>query len=217
MGFTLLSQEIASRILKAVMEEFSLRLQEVKVSPLEISVFEESYSRLLKEARPVKRFAIDFLTPTYFRVSPLLASRLFPFKRPAGGVSERRLKKARRFHPLPNPILMMRNLTRLWSEFSDTPFNYGRYLSWISALGLSLSGFPKGIKTQRLYEHKTTGKFVVGFQGLVHFSVPDDLYRKRWARITDALLKFAEYSNVGGGRTAGLGMVRYLPREYENT
>ena len=154
--------------------------------------------------------------PTYFRFSPYLASRLFPSRRPAGGVSDKRIRKARRFHPLPEPITMMRSIVRLWNEFADVSFNYKRYLSWITAMGITLSGFPRGIRTRRLYEHRTTGKFVVGFQGIVHFSVPDDLYLKRWARITDALLKFAEYSNVGGGRTAGLGMVRYLPKEYED-
>ena len=215
-GFTLFDREITSRIWEALVDGCTLRIQDVEVSPLEVSVSQESYSRFLAEAKPVRSFSVEFITPTYFRFSPYLASRLFPSRRPAGGVSDKRIRRARRFHPLPEPITMMRSLVRLWNEFADISFNYRRYLSWIMAMGISLSGFPKGIRTRRLYEHRTTGKFVVGFQGIVHFSVPDDLYLKRWARITDALLKFAEYSNVGGGRTAGLGMVRYLPKEYED-
>jgi len=31
---------------------------------------------------------------------------------------------------------------------------------------------------------------------------------EKCARLTDSLLTFAEYSNVGGGRTAGMGVVK---------
>ncbi len=78
----------------------------------------------------------------------------------------------------------------------------------------AISGFPQGIKTYRLYEHEKADKWVVGFTGRVGFSLPDDLFNKKLAADLDALFKFVQFSNVGGGRTAGLGMVEYLPFEY---
>lgn len=213
--FVVFDEKLARFVLDALLhEDEPIRLLDTKVSLLEVSISQKEYSRFLEEAKPVKRMVVEFLTPTFFRFSPLVASALFPSRRLGGGVSENRIRGARRFHPLPEPVLMMRSLTRIWRMFSDKPFSFSDYLSWVSSMGLSLAGYPGGIRTKRLYEHVTTKKFVVGFVGNVNFSIPEDLYVKKWAKITDALLRFAEYSNVGGGRTAGFGMVKYLPKEY---
>lgn len=213
--FVVFDDKLAQTVLKALVHRCEpLRLLDVEMRVVEVSVSQEKYSKFLESAEPVKRMSVDFLTPTFFRFSPLIASAAFPSKRPAGGVSRSRVKEARRFHPLPEPVLMMRSLMRIWRTFSDKSFNYSGYLSWISSMGVSLAGYPKGIKTKRLYEHVTTKKFIVGFTGSVNFTVPEDLHVKKWAKITDILLKFAEYSNVGGGRTAGLGMVKYSPKEH---
>jgi len=40
------------------------------------------------------------------------------------------------------------------------------------------------------------------------FSLPEDTYSENFARITSLLLRFGEYSNVGGGRTSGLGVIK---------
>ena len=213
--FTIFDGRLTKLVLDALLQEGEpLRLIDSEIKIVDVSVLHEEYSRLFEEAKPVKRFMVDFITPTFFRFSPIITSRMFPSRMAAIGVSKLRLEKARRFHPVPEPVLMMRSLTRLWKAFSDRPFNYLGYLSWISSMGVSLAGYPSGIRTRRLYEHITTRKFVVGFVGEVNFSIPEDLYVEKWARITDALLRFAEYSNVGGGRTAGFGMVKYLPKEY---
>jgi len=213
--FTIFDGRLTKLVLDALLQEGEpLRLIDSEIKIVDVSVLHEEYSRLFEEAKPVKRFMVDFITPTFFRLSPLIAFHTFPSRRTAIRISKSRLKKARRFHPVPEPVLMMRSLVRLWKAFSDKPFNYTSYLSWVSSIGISLAGYPSGIKTRRLYEHKTTRKFVVGFTGRVNFSVPEDLYTEKWAKITDALLKFAEYSNVGGGRTAGFGMIKYQPKEY---
>ncbi|MGC8831453.1 MAG: CRISPR system precrRNA processing endoribonuclease RAMP protein Cas6 [Thermoproteota archaeon] len=52
----------------------------------------------------------------------------------------------------------------------------------------------------------------MGFTSAVRFSIPKDIYAERFARLTDALMRLAEYSNVGGNRTAGFGVVKYLPK-----
>jgi len=213
--YTFLEEKPASIVLKSLIEEkVKPRLVDIEVKLVEVSVSHVKYSTLLEEARAVRKFMLEFITPTYFRFSPQAATTVFPSLRSLKGIKVENIRKASRFHPLPEPILMMRSLVRLWRSFTDRPFDYTGYLSWISIMGVSLAGYPSGIKTQRLYEHETTKKFVVGFTGKVNFSIPEDLYSKRWAKITDALLKFAEYSNLGGGRTAGFGIVRYKPKEY---
>jgi len=53
----------------------------------------------------------------------------------------------------------------------------------------------------------------MGFTGPVRFSIPGDMFSEKFARFTDALMKFVEYSNVGGNRTAGFGVVKYLPKD----
>ena len=213
--FTIFDGRLTKLVLDALLQEGEpLRLIDSEIKIVDVSVLHEEYSRLFEEAKPVKRFMVDFITPTFFRLSPLIAFHTFPSRRTAIRISKSRLKKARRFHPVPEPVLMMRSLTRLWRAFSDKPFNYSSYLSWVSSMGISLAGYPSGIKTRRLYEHVTTKKFVVGFTGKVNFSIPEDLYIEKWAKITDALLKFAEYSNIGGGRTAGFGMIKYQPKEH---
>ncbi|MCD6504696.1 CRISPR system precrRNA processing endoribonuclease RAMP protein Cas6 [Candidatus Bathyarchaeota archaeon] len=190
---------------------FKFKVIDTQVEPEEVEVSELSYSTFVKEAREVRKFSIEFLTPTYFRISPLIASRLLPTAQKRS--ASKKLKSAYRFHPLPEPILLLRSAVRIWKTFSDRKFNYTAYLDWVTTMGVALAGFPRGIKTHRVYEHKTTDKWVVGFKGLVNYNLPEDTYKKRWATVTDALLKFAEYSNVGGGRTAGLGMMRYKPAQ----
>lgn len=212
--FVVLDDRLAQKVLNSLLVEKSMKLMDVEVRPVEVSVFQREYAEFLEESQPVEVMSVRFLTPTFFRFSPLIASGLFPSKRPAGGAGKLKLKNGRRFHPIPEPILMMRSLTRLWRAFSNKPFNYSDYLSWVSSMGVSLAGYPKGIRTMRLYEHFQTKKFIVGFVGTVNFSIPKDLYIRKWAKITDALLRFAEYSNVGGGRTAGFGMVKYIPKKY---
>lgn len=50
---------------------------------------------------------------------------------------------------------------------------------------------------------------IVGFVGRVELSLPEDTFNEKLAKNLNALLKFARYSNVDGGRTVGLGMLEY--------
>jgi CRISPR/Cas system endoribonuclease Cas6 (RAMP superfamily) len=48
-----------------------------------------------------------------------------------------------------------------------------------------------------------------GFIGRAVFAIPKDLYDLKMAKLTHTLLEFARYSNAGGNRTAGFGVVDY--------
>lgn len=208
--YTFFEEKLASIFLEALTNGIPLQLSGVEVKPLEVFVEHIDYSKLLRDGKPIKKFKVNFLTPTFFRFSPFRAFDLAPNpKIHLSKAMRERIAKAGRIVPLPEPLLMLRSLTRLWRKFSDSPFNYQEYLLWASLRGVTISGFPSGIRTERIYEHPTTQKFIIGFTGQVNFTIPEDLYVEKWARITDTLLKFACYSNVGGGRTAGFGMIKY--------
>ncbi|MFN3622076.1 MAG: CRISPR system precrRNA processing endoribonuclease RAMP protein Cas6, partial [Nitrososphaerales archaeon] len=165
-------------------------------------------AKLVDEARGIEKFAVRFRSPTYFRRTPVDVKRLFP--------SAKKINCQQpdlyRSHPLPDPVLMFRSLLRLWRAFSEasTKIPLNDFKEWVELGGVVLSGYPKAIRTFRVYEHPTSNKWVVGFVGEVHFSLPKDLYSEKYARIVDALLKYGEYTNVGGGRSAGLGVIEYL-------
>uniref|UniRef100_A0A7C3MBX3 CRISPR-associated endoribonuclease Cas6 n=1 Tax=Archaeoglobus fulgidus TaxID=2234 RepID=A0A7C3MBX3_ARCFL len=132
--------------------------------------------------RPLTKFRVDFISPCYFRT-------------PSDGY---------RFIPLPLPNLMFRSLARLYSAFvSEVPQDYRE---WLDRNGIAVSGLK--IETQKVMLKK--GKWAVGFVGRVNFSLPEDLYEDKYAEITSKLLSFGEYSNVGGSRTSGLGVMRFF-------
>ena len=127
-----------------------------------------------------EKFSVDFISPCFFRI-------------PSNDY---------RFIPLPLPNLMFRSLARLYSAFiSEIPSDYR---DWLDENGITVSGLK--IETEKVMLRK--GKWAVGFKGIVNFGFPDDTYREDYAKITAKLLNFGEYSNVGGGRTSGLGVMR---------
>ena len=133
----------------------------------------------------IRKFRIKFITPCYFRIPNL----------------------GYRFVPLPIPQLLFRSLARLYEAYvSDMPKDYRE---WLDKWGIAVSSC--NIKTEKILLKK--GLWSVGFVGDVGFSIPDDNYKDEFARITSKLLRFGEYSNVGGGRTSGLGMIRILKFE----
>lgn len=132
------------------------------------------------EDDPIKKFRVEFITPCYFRM-------------PSNDY---------RFVPLPLPELMFRSLARLYSSFlSEVPLEYRE---WLDNGGIAVSGLD--IRTEKVLLRKR--KWASGFTGWVNFSMPDDQYSEDYAKITAKLVKFGEYSNVGGGRTSGLGMIK---------
>ncbi len=215
MRYTILSKKLCNLIAEIIWKDI-FNKQKIKNEIIEIIDFKIKsidYVDLYKNSEPIKYFLVNFLTPTYFRVSPYILAmisknvknQIFPLEY---------LKRIYRYYPLPNPSLLIRNIVRIWKQYSNYHFDYDMYKAWVSLFGVTVSGYRRGIKTYRAYERKSTNRWVEGFRGIVAYYVPDDLLNKEYAKITDMLLKFAEFTNVGGGRTAGFGMIKYVPREY---
>lgn len=182
----------------------SIRLVETNTVVTEVQVTQHSFEKILEEARPVRRFEVLFRTPCYFRRSVTTDSPNPVLKN---------VRPPYRAVPLPEASLMFRNLARLWRRFSGMSLDYRDYVNWVDKGGVALAGFPSGIRTVRVYEHPKSNKWAMGFVGAVRFSIPGDMFTEKHARFTDALMRLAEYSNVGGNRTAGFGVVKYILKD----
>jgi CRISPR/Cas system endoribonuclease Cas6 (RAMP superfamily) len=209
-GYSIFLKEISKEFLEYAVQEGSVTLLNEKFPLNEIAVKEVNWEEIVENSKPIKKFDLVFLTPTYFRLPPTLFERYEAKLK----LTDKKEKAPYRYYPLPDPSLLLRSVSKLWKKFSPVELNLKGLLSWVSAGGVAISGFPYGIKTYKLYEHEKANKWVVGFMGKVGYSLPEDLFNKNFAKDLDALLKFSQFSNVGGGRTAGLGMVNYIPLEY---
>jgi CRISPR-associated endoribonuclease Cas6 len=132
------------------------------------------------DEKVVRKFKVTFLSPCYFRIP----------------------NKHYRFVPLPLPQLLFRSLARLYEAYVSTlPKEYRK---WLDNWGIAISAC--NIRTEKVLLKKKT--WCAGFVGDVIFSIPNDTYNENFAKITCKLLNFGEYSNVGGGRTSGLGLIK---------
>ncbi len=212
-GFTLLENRLNDLFMKFIQEclsENGLFIGKTKAILNSLSFQQLEYEKLYKNSNEIESFKIDFLTPTYFRQTPRDIMRRY-----GKNLENKPTVSPYRFLPLPDPVLFFKSTARIWRKFSNYNLNLQEFIEWLEIGGIAISGFPNGIKTRIVYEHPTTKKWSVGFTGTVHFSIVKDIYSPEKAKVADTLLKFAEYTNVGGGRTAGLGVIRYYPKENE--
>lgn len=211
-----LTEELSAKIVSYLTENTNLTLKikdgEAKLAELSVSTLNPK--KILEEAKPIKSFSIDFLTPTFFRQS--ITRKCCQYcPNPKTKCPHLKPFKHYRYITLPDPYLIFRNLLRLWRKYTGIDLNHKEYIDWLLKGGITISGFPK-LKTVRIYEHPTTPKWSVGFIGKVFFNLPEDTYNEEMAKITHALLEFGGHSNVGGNRTAGFGVIKYKPKQEEN-
>ncbi|MEM0383589.1 MAG: CRISPR system precrRNA processing endoribonuclease RAMP protein Cas6 [Candidatus Caldarchaeum sp.] len=149
------------------------------------------------------RFEVVFQSPTYFRSTQkgagLLGSLLPRRLRP-------RVRPVYRYVIVPDPYLFFRSLARLFRQFGHGNFRYRSFSDWLLEGGVALETY-RGLRAYKVYE--SNGRWSRGFVGRAVFSIPSDLYDVRMARICSSLLRFSFFSNVGGNRTAGFGVVSH--------
>lgn len=216
--FTTFDNKLAEVIKEAILKpELEVELGDVKAKVINVAVNVEDFSRLADCEPLPDKFAVKFETPTVFRRSvfdccqncPLYVS--YSAKVKEGLKLDKPCKHAvycrGMMMPLPTPSLMFRNLARLWSSFSDFKIDALGAARW-AELSIAVSGF-KLLKTVRVYEHVMSDKWIAGFVGPVRFAIVGPK-KEKYARAAAALLKFAEFSNVGVRRTAGLGVVKLV-------
>jgi len=152
----------------------------------------EELVRFGERASDTRRILISFRTPTSIRYRvPVEPKRMV-------------------LHPLPDPRPILGGLHSIWNTYLK-PKITNRFIKWVERMGVCVAGFRR-MRTVRLFEYEggVRKRFDIGFIGLVRYTLPEELYDRKMARYVYALLKMAEYSNVGRGRTAGLGAVKLL-------
>jgi len=190
-----LNERFAKTFLKGISEVSVINLAggdaeiiAVKAHTIESAVILSEAEKLSKH----KRLLVSFRTPTVLRLKV-----------------KGRDKHAVLF-PLPDPRLIFTNLHMVWNSYMK-PRISKRYLTWLNEMGICPAAL-LNVRTVRLFEYEKNKRkrFDIGFIGRARFALVEELYDKTMATYTYALLKFAEYSNIGKGRTAGLGVVRLL-------
>lgn len=191
----LLTTDIAEQILRINLQEekLTITLAKGEFQIESIKMTKLAPERLLKEsAHRSNKFQLSFLTPTY------LAIKKCPFPM--------------RF---PDPRYLYSNLANIWNSTlgEKVKVDHDALREWVNE-NVSITGY--NLKTRTQYISK--GAMKIGFTGWVNYQLnPKNTDENNYAAWIHALSKFAEFSNVGGGRTAGFGCVQYYPKRQLET
>jgi len=134
-GYSIFLKEISKEFLEYVIQEDSVTLLNEKIPLNEISVREVNWEEIVETSKPIKKFDLVFLTPTYFRLSPILFER-YETKLM---LTEKKEKAPYRYYPLPDPSLLIRSIAKIWRAFSPVKLNLTSLISWVGAGGIAVS------------------------------------------------------------------------------
>jgi CRISPR-associated endoribonuclease Cas6 len=183
--FGALTTDLGQEILKInLTKKIVFKLASVSFDIKSIQIEQLEPKELLK-AEKCFRFRIEFLTLTYFNIM----KQDFPMR-------------------FPDPRYLFSNIATIWNaNQSDNGIfiDQDDFFDWLEN-NVSISGYK--LRTRTAYIAK--GAPVIGCKGWVHYRLSENLKYHKWIH---ALCKFAEISNVGGGRTAGFGCLRFKPKK----
>jgi len=183
--FRFLKDEYATYLLNFFQKQNSVLVFDTTFRIASLSVNCKGYNELEKEAQVVDAFRLFFRTPTY------LASL---------GSS---------FHWMfPDAVKVFSSLMRVWNLFSDgRRFGKEEYLAYKEWLTKSVGVSEYELWTRLVIMRR---KKATGFVGWVTYELKD--LESEWNKVTCMLAKFAEYTNIGGNKTGGFGVTRFVPR-----
>jgi len=171
------------------------------VNMVTISSVEHDFSE--KTSSGATRFMVDFRSPTFFRNTqkgPSLLALMIPKR------FRKTVKPVYRYVIVPDPYHFFRGLARLYRQFCNSNFRYRSYCEWLLEGGVALETY-HDLRVVKIWDSER--KWWRGFMGRAVFTIPKDLYDSKMAKLTHTLLEFARYSNAGGNRTAGFGVIDY--------
>jgi hypothetical protein len=201
-----LSQTLTQDLLSS--DKVKLKIGQKDYFISKISFEKINLKNLCEQARPVRGFNINFATPVYFNTS-------------MGDYPVR----------FPIPSLLFGNLANIWNDVSENSGEINRedFIEWINA-HLYITGYKMRSAKREIGKRRP----VVGGLGNATYRanpINKNYYKKkleelersydyrfvnddyeqncRWLEI---LCRFGEYTNVGGNRTAGMGVIRYYPK-----
>ena len=200
---TLLQDLISTERVKLKIGQKDYYISQIKFERINLS-------QLIEQAKPIKSFNINFPTSVYFNTS-------------MGDYPVR--------FPIPN--LLFGNLTNIWNDMNkdNSGMDKDNFINWINA-HMYISGY--NMKSVRREIGKP--RPVVGGLGNVTYNIKKinkNYYKHYLERIEreydyefvnqdysgnckwiEILCKLGEYTNVGGNRTAGMGVMKYYPKKY---
>jgi len=180
-----------------------IRLQNLTLPINTVTINSIEHDFCEKASGEATRFVVDFRSPTFFRNTqkgPGLLSLMIPkrFRKP--------IRPVYRYVIVPDPYHFFRGLARLYRQFCNPSFRYKSYCEWLLEGGVALETY-HDLRVVKIWDDKR--RWWRGFMGRAVFTIPKDLYDLKMAKLTHTLLEFARYSNAGGNRTAGFGVVDY--------
>ncbi len=175
--------------------------------------------KLFKTSVPVRRFHIHFVTPVHFQTT----KGNYPVR-------------------FPLPSMLFGNLSALWNAIlkETSLIARGHFLRWIDShcytSGYKMRSCRYFITTAQKVAggqgsasyniKKPNERFYDHFYETQHNPSPPveelgeskqefiEKYHSNNCRWIDLLCRLGEYTNVGGNRTAGMGVMRYFPKKY---
>jgi CRISPR-associated endoribonuclease Cas6 len=181
-GFRFLQDDLASYILMFFKKQNSVMIFDTVFHIASLSIKSKSYADLEREAEAMKQFKLVFDTPTYL---------------PCLGSSYRWM--------FPDAVRVFSGLMRIWNKFSDgRRFNKEEFLAYKNWLSKNIGVCGYKLKTRLAVMRE---KKAVGFVGWCAYEMKD--LESEWNKVTVMLAKYAEYSNIGGNKTAGYGMTKF--------
>ena len=203
-----LSQALTQDLLTS--DKVKLKIGQKDYFISKISFEKINLKHLCEQSKPVRGFNINFVTPVYFNTS--LGN--YPIR-------------------FPIPEALFGNLSNIWNEVSENVAEIDRdnFLDWVNAHiyitgykmrsarreigkprpvvgGLGNATYRANKINRNYYKHKLEELEREYDYGFVNEDYTENC---RWLEI---LSKFGEYTNVGGNRTAGMGVMRYYPKYY---
>lgn len=158
-----------TRLSDVVLKSF-IKMENVKLASNVCRLIRISFKRinlddLIKNSKPIRKYEIEFITPTCFRrPSPYIPLHTIGFLAKIMRVT-RKIRSHYRFFPLPDPILMLRNLKRQWDQYAGVSLRGKHFSKWLEEGGIAISG-ASDIRTHRLIDRRRRRFFVDSRVGL---------------------------------------------------
>jgi CRISPR-associated endoribonuclease Cas6 len=178
--FRFLSDEHVRRLMEYFAERARVLIYDTEFKVATISMDSITYEKL-ESSEPVDAFRLYFRSPTYLSAMGSRFNLLYP-----------------------DPVQLFTSLLRLLDTFTTGrrhgPGGLEEYRDWLRAHA--------GVTEHAIRTHlaEMARMRAVGFTGWATYKLDAE---GDWNRLTVALAKFAEYSNVGGNRTGGFGEIEF--------
>jgi len=183
-SFRFLKDEYSTLLLSFFQKQNSVLVFDTVFRIASLSVNCKSYEELEKEALAVDAFRLSFRSPTYFASLGSGYHWMFP-----------------------DAVKVFCGFMRVWNLFSDGrrfgKEEYVAYKEWLTK-NVGVSEYELWTRLAVMRRKKATG-----FVGWVTYELKDK--ESEWNKITCMLAKYAEYANIGGNKTGGFGVTKFVP------